>query len=130
MDKIVRRSIAALAVVTAVLVMTGAAASATDDENCADFTSQQAAQVHLNQDTSDPDGLDHNHNGQACEEWSYSSATSTDGATPTGGVNTGFGGMADHLAPGGSQDHIPLVAGAATAIVGIGWTTTRRRRQA
>lgn len=46
-----------------------APASAQDDQNCDDFASQAAAQAHLREDPSDPDGLDGNDNdGIACED--------------------------------------------------------------
>ena len=45
-----------------------APARAVDDQNCSDFPSQAAAQQHLREDPSDPDGLDGNDNdGIACE---------------------------------------------------------------
>src|SRR3954466_4409236 len=42
-------------------------AHAQDDQNCSDFATQQAAQDHFNQDTSDPDNLDADNDGIACE---------------------------------------------------------------
>lgn len=37
------------------------------DLDCADFASQAEAQAHLNADPSDPDGLDADGDGKACE---------------------------------------------------------------
>jgi hypothetical protein len=49
------------------LVTTAGVALAVDDQNCPDFGSQAAAQQHLREDPSDPDGLDGDNNGIACE---------------------------------------------------------------
>jgi hypothetical protein len=45
----------------------GSRAAAGDDLNCSDFLNQAAAQAHLDADPSDPDGLDTDHDGVACE---------------------------------------------------------------
>jgi hypothetical protein len=42
-------------------------AAAVDDQNCSDFRYQEDAQAHLNADRSDPDGLDGDNDGIACE---------------------------------------------------------------
>lgn len=39
-----------------------------DDQDCADFATQQDAQTHLALDPTDPDRLDADHDGVACEE--------------------------------------------------------------
>lgn len=127
------RSVAALVLAGGLVMMTGAPAYAVDDQNCDDFATQTDAQAHFNADPSDPDRLDANDNGQACEEFGYSGSSSgsggaTDSAIPAGGTSTGFGGMADELAPKGQDDRRILVGGGALALVGIGWTATRRRR--
>ncbi len=46
-------------------------ALAQDDQNCADFTSQAEAQAHLEADPSDPDNLDADNDGVACEDYPY-----------------------------------------------------------
>jgi hypothetical protein len=56
-----------LIVATLVLALSTAPAYAQDDQNCDDFESQAAAQAHLRQDPSDPDGLDDDNDGVACE---------------------------------------------------------------
>jgi hypothetical protein len=43
------------------------------DLDCGDFTSQAAAQAHYDADTTDPDGLDADDDGVACENYDYSS---------------------------------------------------------
>ena len=42
-------------------------AAALNDQNCVDFPSQAAAEQHLRSDPTDPDNLDTNRNGIACE---------------------------------------------------------------
>ena len=46
----------------------GAAAFQRDDLNCDDFATQAEAQAELERDPSDPNGLDANDNGEACED--------------------------------------------------------------
>lgn len=41
------------------------------DLDCADFSSQEAAQAEYDADPSDPNGLDGNDNGEACEDYDY-----------------------------------------------------------
>jgi hypothetical protein len=55
-----------------------------DDLNCADFPSQAAAQREYEKDRSDPNNLDADNDGQACDDFDYS------------GSGTGGGGAADH----------------------------------
>jgi hypothetical protein len=50
-----------------------AAQTPTDDLDCEDFGSQQAAQQHLNADPTDPDNLDADNDGLACETYPYGS---------------------------------------------------------
>ncbi len=58
--------------------------SAIDDQNCSDFSTQAAAQAHLRADPSDPDHLDTDHDGIACESNSCPcDLTPVDQATPT-----------------------------------------------
>jgi len=42
-----------------------------DDLNCADFPSQAAAQREYERDRSDPNNLDADNDGQACEDFDY-----------------------------------------------------------
>ncbi len=55
------------------------AQSPSGDLDCEDFATQEEAQAVFNQDTSDPDGLDADNDGFACEEPSSETPT----ATPT-----------------------------------------------
>lgn len=57
------------------------------DLNCADFGSQAEAQAEFDKDTSDPNGLDADNNGIACE--------SLDGGSTGGGSGGGGGAGAD-----------------------------------
>jgi endonuclease YncB( thermonuclease family) len=50
--------------------------------NCSDFSSQLAAQNYYNQQVGDPDGLDADHDGFACESLPPPRATAPKGASP------------------------------------------------
>jgi len=71
----------------------GSAAPATD-LNCSDFATQADAQAMLEADPSDPNGLDANHNGLACEDLPTASTPRPTAGPPTitvplyEGVNT------------------------------------------
>jgi hypothetical protein len=52
--------------------------------NCADFSSQAQAQAELDRNPSDPNNLDADNDGEACEDFDYSSS------------GTGGSGAADH----------------------------------
>ena len=58
------------------------AAAQTDQYDCASFGSQQSAQAELERDPSDPNNLDPNGNGRACEDYAYSSSA-TDSPLPS-----------------------------------------------
>ncbi|HEX2158448.1 MAG TPA: excalibur calcium-binding domain-containing protein [Actinomycetes bacterium] len=96
-----------------VLALWATPASAQDDQNCADFPSQAAAQAHLRQDPSDPDRLDADDDGLACENYlNYPEGSARDETpvgTATGGGDTGggngdlpFTGPNDTLLPAGT----------------------------
>jgi micrococcal nuclease len=51
----------------------------TTDKNCEDFSSQAAAQAELERDPTDPNNLDGDSDGQACEDFDYGSGSSDDG---------------------------------------------------
>ena len=81
-----RRIALVLALTAAALWLIAPAASAqADDQNCADFASQADAQAHLDADTTDPDNLDGDNDGQACEAYPYSSPVPTSPPVTTGG---------------------------------------------
>lgn len=69
--------------------------SPSGDLDCPDFNSQQEAQAVYNQDTSDPNGLDADNDGLACEDFDYTDGGETGGVTPTGGDTAGGGDTGD-----------------------------------
>lgn len=66
-----RRLLYLMALSMLVVAMTSNAATAQDDLNCDDFDSQAEAQQTLRQDPSDPNGLDAESDGVACETEDY-----------------------------------------------------------
>lgn len=80
-------SIAAFAGLLLVSVAAGVAphhAIAQDDQNCIDFPGPGAAQAHLDADLSDPDNLDGNNDGEACEDTDWPSSGDGGGGQGTG----------------------------------------------
>ncbi len=64
-----------------------------DQFDCASFGSQESAQAELERDPSDPNNLDPDGNGQACEDYSYGTTsspapTATDNGDDTGASET------------------------------------------
>lgn len=55
----------------------------TDQYDCASFGSQESAQAELDRDPSDPNNLDPDGNGQACDDYPYGTS-GTNSASPTG----------------------------------------------
>src|ERR671912_1307138 len=53
------------------------AAAQADQYDCASFGSQESAQAELERDPSDPNGLDTDGNGRACDDYDYSASTTT-----------------------------------------------------
>ncbi len=99
----IRRS-AAIGVVGTALVVLSAGPASAFDLNCEDFPSQAEAQAVYDANPSDPNNLDADDDGQACEEFF---GTEGQVATPpVGGVATGDGSTADSVA-----GVLPLVAG-------------------
>ena len=102
-------------------------ASAAQGLNCDDFDSQAEAQEFFENDRSDPEGLDRNNNGTACETTTYSGSGSSTSDTPTGGVAAGAGGMS-------TAALVPVLpaTGAAlgTLLIGAGVVAAARRRPA
>ena len=105
-----RRSIVLLAT-TVVLALWATPAFAQDDQNCDDFESQAAAQAHLRQDPSDPDQLDRDNDGLACEDHPDYPEGSARDEIPVGqdtGGDLPFTGPNDTMLPAGAA---LLVAG-------------------
>jgi hypothetical protein len=97
------RHLLTLAAALAMLLILAAPALAQDDLNCDDFGSQAEAQAHYDSDRSDPDRLDADSDGEACEEHDYaagSDAESTaDDITTPERAELGGGGAADAIDP-------------------------------
>jgi hypothetical protein len=126
-----RRSIVLLAT-TVVLALWATPAFAQDDQNCDDFESQAAAQAHLRQDPSDPDQLDRDNDGLACEDHPDYPEGSARDETPVG-QDTGGGddsGGGDGELPFTGPNDTMLPAGAALLVAGgllLGATHYRAR---
>jgi Excalibur calcium-binding domain len=126
------RSTAAVAVLGAGLSipLTGTAVAA--DLDCADFATQAEAQAVLAADPGDPNRLDADDDGQACEDHPYGSVSSTSAPTrnsqvatrPVGAVAAGDGSTATE--DGGV---LPYVLGG-LAFAGAGGAAVAARRSA
>jgi hypothetical protein len=57
------------------------AAAQSNQYDCASFGSQQSAQAELERDPSDPNDLDPDGNGRACDDYDYSASTTTQSTT-------------------------------------------------
>ena len=58
------------------------AVAQTDQYDCASFGSQESAQVELDRDPSDPNNLDSDGNGIACDDYPYGTSGSVAASTP------------------------------------------------
>lgn len=122
------------------LALSSSPAAAVTDRDCPDFTSQAAAQAAFDSAPGDPERLDRDGDGQACEDFDYGavagdatpepspaagsgdSAEVPPAAAPRGGVAAGAGGTADPSSTG------PLAAVALGGVlIGAGVLTARRR---
>ncbi len=81
--RIVRTVSATVLLAGAVSFSFAGTASAQNQFNCSDFSTQQQAQAQFNKVPGDPSRLDANHNGIACE--SLPSATGSNGASGSNG---------------------------------------------
>jgi hypothetical protein len=127
-----RTSVAAAVLFAAVSVpMTGTALAA--DVDCADFPTQAQAQAVLVADPSDPNGLDGNKNGTACEDHAFPGAPAAGttapaagttapqvGTLPAGSVATGDGSTAD-------TDPLPYALGGLALAAAAGCAVAARR---
>jgi Excalibur calcium-binding domain len=73
--------------------------TSTRDRDCADFDTQAEAQAVLDDDPSDPERLDADDDGIACESFGYAEQHDSTPAYPVGGVEAG-----DGSAPAGVPD--------------------------
>ncbi len=106
--------------------------------NCRDYDTQAEAQAAFDADPSDPNALDRDDDGEACETLpggamgsgetggtmgggEEGGSTQMQGGTPSGGVDTGGGGTA------GLESQGLLIGGAAAMLGGVVLYTVRRR---
>jgi len=133
------RTVLGIAVALAAVALVAAPAGGQAEAmNCADFASQADAQAFFDADPEDPNGLDEDGDGIACETTFGDPAPATtqavpvtaqpvpaaDAGAPTGGVDTGFGGLASE------DDRTPLVpvaVGIVAATIAGAWIHHRRR---
>jgi len=59
------------------------AAAQSNQYNCASFGSQQSAQAELERNPSDPNDLDTDDNGRACDDYDYDASTTTTQSSPS-----------------------------------------------
>ena len=99
------RKIAAVTVLTAGMSYPLAGVALAQDLDCPDFSTQAEAQAVYDRDPSDPNNLDADNDGTACESLPGGALGSGEnggaggdqetGAAPAGGVETGAGGTAE-----------------------------------
>ena len=124
-----RTTTAAAGVLVAAVLSLGFAgtANAATDRDCPDFTSQAAAQAAFDAVPGDPERLDRDNDGQACEDNQYAPASSTGTGTsqvstrPTGAVAAGDGSASED----GSA--LPFVLGGAALAAAGGAAVAARR---
>lgn len=120
-----------LAVATT-LPLAGTASAQTGDRDCEDFPTQQEAQAALDAEEGDPERLDADDDGEACETFfdeSDANGSDDDGedgdddgqvtTVPRGGVDTGDGTSADPTVPA-------LLALGGLSLVGLGAAAAHR----
>jgi hypothetical protein len=128
----VRSTVAAVVLTTGLSIPLVGTASAADLD-CADFPNQAAAQVVLEADPTDPNRLDANDNGQACETYGYATVAATPGqvgALPAGGVAAGDGSSAGRVTGDGGDPLRYVVGGLAFAAAGGAAFAARRASRA
>jgi hypothetical protein len=128
----IRRATAVSVLAAGALVPLSGSAFAADEYNCSDFDTQQEAQEIYEQDTSDPNGLDRDDDGVACESLPSGSAGGSGDSddedsgqvsyVPSGGADTGGG----STAAGGGDPALLAGGGAVLAALGLGgWSVMR-----
>jgi hypothetical protein len=123
------RTAVTVTVLTAGISYPLAGVALAQDLDCSDFATQAEAQAAYNQDPSDPNGLDRDNDGVACESLpggALGSAENGDqdtGVAPSGGVEAGAGGTA------GDDTNLLLPVGlAGGAVLTAGGVVLIRRR--
>ena len=127
------RRTAAGVLVTAVLTLgTTGTANAATDRDCPDFASQAEAQAAFDAVPGDPERLDGDDDGQACEEYAYAAASTSSSSTagtgssqvttrPAGAVAAGDGSASE------TSSVLPFVLGG-TALAAAGGAAVAARR--
>ena len=128
------RRTAAGVLVTAVLTLgTAGTANAATDRDCPDFASQAAAQAAFDAVPGDPERLDANDNGIACENEDYAATPATGSAATSGSsqVTTRPAGAVAAGDGSASEDSsvLPFVLGGA-ALAAAGGAAVAARRSA
>ena len=120
-----RKVLLALAVaVGCTLVGSPASANHVGDRNCSDFTFQEDAQAHLAAHTGDPDGLDGDGDGIACQSLPRRGGSlASTGAGQARGAPAAPAGPAAGLAQTGSSTVTLALFG--TGLVGLGTLLVR-----
>jgi hypothetical protein len=98
-----------------------AGVAAAQDLDCKDFQTQTDAQAVYNQDPRDPNGLDGDWDGKACEALPGGPLGSAEGY-PSGAVETGAGGTAE------DSPELLVLGVAGSAVLAAGAAVLARRR--
>jgi Excalibur calcium-binding domain len=125
---VARRFMPVVLLALGALVLSAPAALAqAGDQDCSDFASQAEAQAHLRADPSDPDGLDGDSDGIACE-----SNPAPFDRTPVVAASAAGGAGVDTLAQTGSGTAPTLGIGAVLVAAGAAlvWVVRYRPRHA
>jgi len=119
------RATAAVGIVLAAAIcfpLAGVAAA--QDLDCENFQTQADAQAVYNESPSDPNGLDRDKDGKACEALPGGLPGSAEGPSPapSGGVETGAGGTAE------DSPELLVLGVAGSAVLAAGGAVLARRR--
>jgi Excalibur calcium-binding domain len=119
-----RRRMAAAAALAAAMTLPMSGVAAANDLDCEDFTTQAEAQAVYNQNPTDPNGLDRDKDGKACEALPGGKPGSAEGPSPapSHGVETGAGGTAED-----NPELLVLAVAGSAALVAGGAVLARRR---
>jgi hypothetical protein len=126
---------AAVLIVGLSVPLTGTALAATDVYNCDDFPTQAQAQAQYDKDPTDPNQLDADDDGQACENFVYlgaSTGTSSGqiSTRPVGAVGAGDGSSVARGTEDGASALPYVLGGLAFAAAGGAAVAARRASRA
>lgn len=118
---------AAATVLAAAVSFPLAGVAAAQELDCTDFQTQAQAQAVYDQDPGDPNELDRDKDGEACETLPGSPLGSSEGPRPpSGGVEAGEGGTAGESS--GDSPELPVLGVAGVAVAAVGGVVLARRR--